>query len=74
MIIPPFRGLTAPDKEKHPSSLAALAEIVWGFAGNIFKWFLFFYDAFGGKQKKLDIIDKFLCFKSKNVLVPPDFF
>ena len=44
------------DMEKHPSSLAALAEIVWGFAGNIFKCFLFFYDAFGGKQKKLDII------------------
>ena len=26
------------DTEKHPSSLAALAEIFWGFGGNIFKW------------------------------------
>ena len=45
-----------PDMEKHPSSLASLAEIFWGFGGNIFKWLPLFCDAFGGKQKKLDII------------------
>ena len=45
-----------PDMEKHPSSLALQAEIFWGFGGNILKWLPLFCDAFGGKQKKLDII------------------
>ena len=44
------------DIEKHPNILAALAEIFLGFGGNIFQWFPLFYDAFGRKQKKLDIV------------------
>ena len=44
------------DMEKHPSSLAALAEIFRGFGGKIFKLLQLFCDAFVGKQKKLDII------------------
>ena len=55
------------DMEKYPSSLAALAEIFWGFCGNIFKWLPLFCNAFGGKQKKLDIISKIpLLFNQKH--------
>ena len=52
----PKKGLIDPDMKKHPSSLAALAEIFWDFGGHIFKWLPLFCNAFGGKQKKLYII------------------
>ena len=44
-----FEFGTASDMEKHPSSLAALAENFRGFGGNIFKLLPLFCDAFGGK-------------------------
>ena len=55
-LMPSIEEWLQADMKKHPSSLAALAEIFWGFGGNIFKWLPLFCDAFGGKQKKLDII------------------
>ena len=44
------------DVEKHPSSLAALADIFWGIGGNISKWVLLVWNTFGGKQRKMENI------------------
>ena len=54
--------------EKHPSSLAALAEFFIGFGGNIFKWLLLFWNTFGGKRRKMGIIWQILPFLIKNII------
>ena len=62
-----FTQVGKPDMEKNPSSLTVLAEIFWGFGGNIFKWLRLFFNDFGGKQRALEIIcQKLLLFNQKH--------